>query len=193
MNFTNEGGYDYRYRLLKNIMGLWMIQSVRRELAPDMTFDEVSLAASGADIDTKVDCEDRAFLSPDSMYEAIRGWCAERGLRAPEGVGESAAVIYRSLADSYADNAAELAEATGREFTDLFIIGGGSKDDYLNRLVAQATGMTVHAGPAEAAAVGNILTQMISAGVFSDLDEARNCVGNSFEIKKYEGSAVRYS
>jgi rhamnulokinase len=190
MNFTNEGGYDYRYRLLKNIMGLWMIQSVRRELAPGMSFDEISGAASVSDIDTKIDCEDKAFLSPDSMYEAIRGWCAERGLRPPEGIGETAAVIYGSLAVSYALNAAELSEVTSREFSDLFIIGGGSKDDYLNRLAAKETGMTIHAGPAEATAVGNILAQMISAGVFTNLDEARNCVSNSFEIKKYEGSVA---
>jgi rhamnulokinase len=190
MNFTNEGGYDYRYRLLKNIMGLWMIQSIRRELSPEMSFDEISSAASESDIGTKIDCEDKAFLAPDSMYEAIRGWCAERGLRRPEGVGETAAVIYGSLAVSYAHNAAELAEVTGREFSDVFIIGGGSKDDYLNRLAARETGMTIHAGPAEATAVGNILTQMISAGVFANLDEARDCVINSFEIKKYEGNVA---
>ncbi|MDR1043115.1 MAG: rhamnulokinase [Clostridiales Family XIII bacterium] len=193
MNFTNEGGYGYRYRLLKNIMGLWMIQSVRRELAPDMSFDEISRAASEADIDTKVDCEDKAFLSPDSMHEAIRDWCGERGLRAPEDLGETAAVIYDSLADSYAGNAAELAEVTGREFTDLYIIGGGSKDTYLNGLAAQATGMKIHAGPSEASAVGNISTQMISAGVFSDLDEAKACVSDSFEIKEYEGSPTHVS
>ncbi|MDR1292991.1 MAG: rhamnulokinase [Clostridiales Family XIII bacterium] len=190
MNFTNEGGYGYRYRLLKNIMGLWMIQSVRRELVPGMSFDELSLAASEADIDTKIDCEDKAFLSPDSMHEAIRDWCGDRGLRAPTDAFESAAVIYGSLADSYACNAAELADVTGREFTDIFIIGGGSKDRYLNELAARATGMTIHAGPSEATAVGNILTQMISAGVFSGLDEAKACVRNSFEIKTYEGSAV---
>jgi rhamnulokinase len=188
-NFTNEGGYGYRYRLLKNIMGLWLIQSVRRELAPEMSFDDISRSAMSADIDTRIDCEDRAFLSPDSMYDAIRGWCELRGTRAPEGIGETAAVIYRSLADSYEVNAAELAQLTGRDFTDVFIIGGGSKDDLLNRLTAEATGMTVHAGPAEAAAVGNILAQMISAGVFADLDEARSCVADSFEIRKHEGSA----
>ncbi|MDR1496534.1 MAG: rhamnulokinase [Clostridiales Family XIII bacterium] len=187
MNLTNEGGYGYRYCLLKNIMGLWMIQSVRREIAPGMSFDEIAAAASAAVIDGNVDCEDAAFLSPDSMCGAIRDWRCERGLREPEGVGETAAVIYAGLADSYAANATGLADVTGRQFEDIYIIGGGSKDDYLNGLTARGTGMTVHAGPAEAAAIGNILVQMISDGEFSDLSEARRCVADSFEIKRYEG------
>jgi len=187
LNFTNEGGYGYRYRLLKNIMGLWMIQSVRRELAPQLSFDEVSYAAEKTDIDTVVDCEDQAFLSPDSMYEAVRGWCKERGLRAPEGVGETAAVIYGSLAASYAKNIGELAEITGKDFTDFHILGGGSKDSYLNSLTAERTGLTVHAGPSEATAIGNIIAQMISGGVFSDLNEARGCVADSFGIKEFKG------
>jgi rhamnulokinase len=186
-NLTNEGGYGYRYRLLKNIMGLWMIQSIRRELAPDMNFDDIARAASESGTDTRVDCEDETFLSPDSMYDSIRRWCAQRGLAAPESVGESAAVIYGGLADAYAKVARQLSDVTGRRFTDIFIVGGGSKDDYLNGLTARTTGLTVHAGVPEAAAVGNILAQMISDGVFSDIDEARTCVAGSFEIKEYGG------
>jgi rhamnulokinase len=187
MNFTNEGGYGYRYRLLKNITGLWMIQSIRREIAPGMSFDEIASAAAEADMDAKIDCEDGAFLSPDSMVDAIGSWRRERGLRAPEGVGETAALIYGGLADSYARNVADIADVTGREFSQIFIIGGGSKDDHLNRLVSRRTGLTVYAGPAEAAAIGNIVTQMIADGEFSGMDEARACVADSFAIGRYEG------
>jgi rhamnulokinase len=187
LNYTNEGGYAGTYRLLKNIMGLWMIQSVRSELAPDSGFDEIARAAEAADIDTIVDCEDQAFLSPDSMYGAIRDWCRSRDLRAPEDIGETAAVIYRSLADAYARNAGELTDITGTAFGAFHILGGGSKDSYLNRLTARRTGMTVHAGPAEATAIGNIAVQMISDGVFSDLAEARECIADSFSIKTYDG------
>jgi rhamnulokinase len=190
MNFTNEGGYGYRYRLLKNITGLWMIQSVRREMAPDMSFDDIARAAAEADIDAQIDCEAGVFLSPDSMMDAIGNWRRERGLRAPVGIGETAAVIYGGLADSYACNAEDIAGVTGRDFSQIFIIGGGSKDDYLNRLASRRTGMTVYAGPAEAAAIGNIVTQMIADGEFSGMDEARACVADSFAIGRYEGGEV---
>jgi rhamnulokinase len=187
LNFTNEGGYGGKYCLLKNIMGLWMLQSVRRELAPDMSYDDVALASERAGIDTIVDCEDPKFLSPDSMTGAIAEYCNERGKRAPSGIAETAAVIYGSLAASYAENLSELREITGVDYTDFHILGGGSKDDYLNRLTARRAGMTVHAGPGEASAIGNIIVQMISDGVFADIAEARNCVRESFGIRSYEG------
>jgi rhamnulokinase len=187
LNYTNEGGYGYRYRLLKNITGLWMIQSIRRELAPEMSFDDIAEAAASADIDAAVDCADKAFLSPDSMYGAVRAWCAERGLRQPEGIGETAAAIYGGLASSYAKCIGELSDITGKRFTEFHVLGGGSKDEYLNALAAEKSGMAVHAGPSEATAIGSIAVQMISGGVFSDIQEARACIADSFGIKVYEG------
>jgi rhamnulokinase len=187
LNYTNEGGSGHRYRLLQNSLGLWMIQSVRRELAPEMSFGEVARAAEAAGIDTIVDCEDQVFFAPDSMYGAVRGWCSDHVLTPPEGIGETAAVIYRSLAASYAGIISELAEITGRNFTDIHVLGGGSNVNYLNSLTAKKTGMAVHAGPSEATAIGNIAVQMISDGVFSNINEARSCIADSFSIRKFNG------
>ena len=97
-NFTNEGGYAYRFRYLKNIMGLWMIQSARKELEPKQGFGEICEAAARADIASLVDCNDDRFLAPQSMTEEVQKACAETGQRIPEGIAETACVIYNSLA-----------------------------------------------------------------------------------------------
>ena len=185
-DFSNEGGYDGRILFLKNIRGLWMIQSVRKELANGTSYGEICGMAEASDIQTRVDPDDERFLSPESMTEAIRAYVRERGGRVPEGIGETAAVIYRSLADHYGKTARDLAEVTGRSFTSIHVMGGGSNAGFLNMLTAEATGLPVHAGPAEATAAGNILCQMISDGVFRDLSEARKCIVDSFAIQSYE-------
>ena len=102
-NFTNEGGYSYRYRFLKNIMGLWMIQSVRKELAPDMSFSEICTLAEKEEIISLVDVNDERFLTPDSMVEEVRTACWETMQQVPKTIGEIATVIYNSLANCYAE------------------------------------------------------------------------------------------
>ncbi|MBP5153059.1 MAG: rhamnulokinase, partial [Lachnospiraceae bacterium] len=163
-NFTNEGGYDYRFRYLKNIMGLWMIQSVRKELAGDLSYGEICEGASKLSISSIVDANDSRFLSPKSMTEEIKKACAESGQQVPEGIYELACVIYNSLAVCYRDTVKELSEVTGKKFSAINVVGGGSNADYLNRLTAKATGLKVYAGPTEATAIGNILAQMLSEG-----------------------------
>ena len=184
-NFTNEGGYDYRFRYLKNIMGLWMIQSVRKELAGDLSYGEICEGASKLSISSIVDANDSRFLSPKSMTEEIKKACAESGQQVPEGIYELACVIYNSLAVCYRDTVKELSEVTGKKFSAINVVGGGSNADYLNRLTAKATGLKVYAGPTEATAIGNILAQMLSEGELTDLREARTMVFDSFEIKEY--------
>jgi len=181
-NFTNEGGYDYRYRYLKNIMGLWMTQSLRKELPEKPSYIELSQAAEKAGIDTTLDCNDNRFLSPESMIKEIRDCCAEHGFDIPQTTGELAAVIYNSLAASYKKTCAELGSLTGKNFDTLHIIGGGSQNRHMNKLTVDITGMSVHTGPSEATAIGNIMAQMIARGVFNSLEEARSCVRESFEI-----------
>lgn len=184
-NFTNEGGYEYRYRILKNIMGLWMMQSVRREWNKKYSFAEICDAAKETDIASIVDCQDVAFLAPDSMIEAIKNACRVSGQQVPETVGEIGAVIYNSLAACYATAIKELEEMTGVTYDVIHIVGGGSKDEYLNALTAKATGKPVLAGPTEATALGNLIVQMITAGVFEDLTAARTCIRNSFPIETF--------
>lgn len=185
-NFTNEGGYEYRYRYLKNIMGLWMIQSVQKEIGAGHSFAEICERASACGINSIVDCNDERFLSPKSMVEEVRSACADTGQTVPNGISEVAAVIYNSLAKCYAGTFEELKQMTGRKYFGIHIVGGGSNAEYLNRLTARAVGIPVYAGPAEATAAGNLVVQMIADGEMSGLAEARSCIYDSLPIKVYQ-------
>ena len=183
-NFTNEGGYDHRYRYLKNIMGLWMIQSVKRELVEDYSFAELCrLAEEANDFKSRVDVNDSAFLAPESMVEAIKTYCKESGQDVPKTVGELSCCIYQSLAIGYQKAVEEIENLTGKTYEHIHIVGGGSQAGYLNDLTAKYTGKTIYTGPVEATAIGNLLVQMIKAGDFSDLHAARECVRESFGVK----------
>lgn len=185
-NFTNEGGYEMRFRYLKNIMGLWMIQSVRNELGKKHSFAELcSMAEENKDFPSRVDVNDRSFLAPESMIVAIKEYCKKTDQKEPLTVGELAAVIYESLAACYGQTVREIEQGVKIQYDKIHVIGGGSNAVYLNMLTAHATGKTVYAGPSEATAIGNGLAQMISDGVFGSLREARRCVKGSFDIKCY--------
>lgn len=186
-NFTNEGGYDYRFRYLKNIMGLWMIQSVRHELNDGYSFAELcEMAEACKTFPSRVDVNHEVFLAPDSMIQAIKDYCADTDQKVPESVGEIATVIYQSLAECYGKTVHEIEANTHKEYDEIHIIGGGSNAAYLNQLTANATKKTVYAGPGEATAIGNMMAQMIRDGRFKSLFEARKCVRESFDIKIYE-------
>ena len=187
MNFTNEGGYAGRFRYLKNIMGLWMIQSVRHEYDDKYGFAEIcQMAEEAKDFPSRVDANDECFLSPESMIEEVKDYCRRTGQKGPETLGEIATVIYTSLAECYAKTAKELEEMTGRTFSRIHVVGGGSNAGYLNELTARATGKEVHAGPGEATAIGNITAQMLKAEEFKSIEEARTTIHESFGIKVYQ-------
>ncbi|MCM1065645.1 MAG: rhamnulokinase [Eubacterium sp.] len=185
-NLTNEGGYDYRFRYLKNIMGLWMIQSVKKEIGGSLGFGEISEQASQCTIASIVDCNDDRFLAPANMTEEVRAACRESGQQVPEGLAEVACVIYNSLAQCYGKTIQEIAAITGQDYDRIHIVGGGSNADYLNRLTAKATGLPVYAGPTEATAIGNLAAQMMALGDLGDLKDARACVFRSFPIATYK-------
>ncbi len=184
-NFTNEGGYDYRFRYLKNIMGLWMIQSVKKEIAADLSFGEICDMASESRISSIVDANDDRFLAPKNMTAEVKKACQESGQQVPEGVAEVAAVIYNSLAVCYDKTAKEIEKLTRKSYDAINIIGGGANAEYLNRLTAKYTGKKVLAGPTEATAIGNLAAQMLSAGEFANLQAVRKCIYDSFEVKEY--------
>lgn len=186
-NFTHEGGYDYRYRYLKNIMGLWMIQTLKKELDDAYSFAELCDLASKETISSIVDCQDPCFLAPASMTRALQNYCQESQLDIPDTPGELAAVIYNSLAACYALTASEIEEMMQKEYEAIHIIGGGANADYLNEITAKQTGKDVYAGPTEATAIGNITVQMLATGVFESLGVARQCIKDSFKIKHYRG------
>ena len=186
-NFTNEGGYQYRFRYLKNIMGLWMIQSVRHEQKDAFSFAQLcEMAAENKTFPSRVDVNDDAFLAPANMTKEIQNYCQNTGQTVPETIGEISAVIYQSLADCYQKSVSQLEQNTKREYDSIHIIGGGSNAAYLNQLTANATRKIVYAGPSEATAVGNLMAQMIQEKELENLEEARKCVFNSFEIKTYQ-------
>lgn len=185
-NLTNEGGYDYRFRYLKNIMGMWMINSAKQEIADDMSYADICAMASKTTIASIVPANDDRFLAPKNMTEEVKAACRESGQQVPEGIAEVAAVIYHSLAKCYADTMNEIEEITGKNYDCIHIVGGGSNAVYLNELTAKACGKTVYTGPTEATAVGNVAAQMIAAGELADLKSARTCIFHSFKINKYE-------
>ena len=185
-NLTNEGGYDYRFRYLKNIMGMWMINSAKKEIADDMSYADICAMASKTSIASIVPANDDRFLAPKNMTEEVKAACRESGQQVPEGIAEVAAVIYHSLAKCYADTMNEIEEITGKNYDCIHIVGGGSNAVYLNELTAKACGKTVYTGPTEATAVGNVAAQMIAAGELADLKSARACIFHSFKINKYE-------
>ena len=186
VDLTNEGGYGGKITYLANIMGLWMIQSIRNRLAPDMGYGELCELASKETIGSIVDCQHPDFLSPDDMVSAVQEQCKKTGQTVPGTLPELAAVVYNSLAKCYADKLALIEEMTGRHYDRINIIGGGSNAGYLNMLTAKFTKRAVVAGPAEATAIGNILSQMIKDGVFAGVKEARQCVMDSFEVVTYD-------
>ena len=206
-NFTNEGGFELRFRFLKNIMGLWMIQSIRRELngvdyvagkgagheLADKQWGFGDLIEATREADERasapapqVNVNDDRFLAPDSMIEEIKQACRETGQAVPEGVGELMRCVYASLTSCYADSIAELSALTGRAYTSINIVGGGCQDAYLNQLTADACGLPVYAGPVEGTSLGNLVVQMIGAGEFSGLQQARDVIRSSFDVKVFE-------
>ena len=201
-NFTNEGGAWGRYRFLKNIMGLWMIQSIRRELngvryvegrdgaatkealaklsdyepGRSYSFADLSNIARGENsFTTLVDVNAQRFMNPDSMIGEVMAAASEMG-RAPKTLGELMQCVYKSLAACYADAIRNLSDITGKTYTSLNIVGGGCQDLYLNALTAEATGLEVIAGPVEGTAIGNLIVQMVAAGEFPDLAAARKAI-----------------
>lgn len=181
--FTNEGGYDGRVRYLKNIMGLWMIQSVKAELGGKYSFNDLcDMAMDEESFETVVDVNDQIFLAPESMIGAVKEYCASCALRTPENLGQVMQCIYRSLAKSYGETVRDLEKLTGKTYDAVHIVGGGSKDSYLNRLTAAATGKKIVTGPTEATAIGNLAVQMISGGEIESLAQAKKIIAGSFDI-----------
>lgn len=180
-SFTHEGGVNKRFRYLTNIMGLWIIQSIKKELGGKYSFNDLcDMAMKVGDTEYRINVNDSRFLAPKSMIGAINEACGTADMP----LGELVCCVYHSLADYYAKAIADLKKLTGKPLDALHIIGGGSKDSYLSELTAARLDIPVYAGPTEATAIGNILAQMLSTGVFSSIPEAREAVFNSFDVKK---------
>ncbi len=178
-NFTNEGGVNFRFRFLKNYMGMWLFQNIRKNLNKSMTYDEMMSLAESTKSFSYVDVNDSSFVAPENMIEAVKAY-----LKMPEAtLGYVLNSVYHSLAKSYKDAVDEIESITEKSFFAIHIVGGGCRDKYLNRLTAKYTGKKVTAGPIEATATGNIISQIIYDEKIT-LEEARRIVINSFDIKE---------
>ncbi len=154
-NYSNEGGVGYN-RYQKNIMGMWLVNELKRELCPDAAFPEIIKAAQGSTCEILIDANAPEFLAPKSMKAAFD----EKSGNTLHAVGDYFRCAYRSLAQSYAEALAELEANTGHTYGKLYIVGGGAKNAFLNDLTREATGKEVIALPIEATALGNLKIQM---------------------------------
>ena len=182
-NLTNEGGVHGTTRLLRNVMGLWLLQECRRQWGTEgavHTNEElVALAASAPPDGSLVNPDHPDFVHPGNMPERIRRFCRRTGQRPPGNVAETARCVLESLAMGYRSTLEDLAAATGRPVPLVHIVGGGSRNALLNQLTADAAGVPVHAGPIEATALGNALVQLGALGELHGLEDMRQVVRTS--------------
>jgi rhamnulokinase len=188
-NFTNEGGAFGTIRFLKNMMGLWVLESCRREWQArglDVDYDtllrQVEMIAPPCAL---IFPDDARFFNPPSMLDAIAEQLAETGQRLPDDPPTVTKMILDSLALRYASALRRIESLTNRTISGIHVIGGGSQNDYLNQTTATVTGKPVLAGPVEATAIGNILVQAIVARRFASLAEARQYVASNVHLKKF--------
>ena len=188
-NFTNEGGVNGMIRFLKNIMGLWLLQSCRRVwIKEGHTIDYgelMELAKQAPAFRSLVDPDDISFLNPPDMTQAIADFCKKTDQPVPESHGQYARCVLESLAFKYRYTVENMNEMIDEPIEQVNIVGGGTKNELLNQFVANATGLPVIAGPVEATAIGNILVQAIAKKHIASLEAGREIVKNSFPLLSY--------
>jgi rhamnulokinase len=189
-NLTNEGGVGERFRLLRNVTGLWLLHECRRTWARegnDWTFDElVVMADAAAPLRALVDPDDPSFAAPDGMPARIQAYCTRTGQEPPETPGEIARCVLESIALAHARALARLGDITGAPPPEVHVVGGGARNRLLCQSTADATGLPVLAGPEEATVIGNLVVQALALGELASLDEARSVVRASFPLTLYE-------
>jgi len=188
--FTNEGGIENTIRLLKNIMGLWLMQECRRQWqreGEDLTYDELTdLAKEAEPFAGRLTVDDSAFLAPGDMPKRINEHLAKTAQQTTEDKGQIIRIILESLALRYRTVMEYLEDAAGSKIDVIHIVGGGIQNELLCQFAANALGKKVITGPIEATASGNILTQAIATGQIKSLSDARKIVRKSFELKEYQ-------
>lgn len=188
--FTNEGGVNGTIRLLKNIMGLWLLQECKKHWQKqglDLSYNQLTtLAAKVKPCSSTIDVDNSCFLAPGDMPGRINKYLAQTGQNPIDDKGQMVRTILENLARKYAETINQLEDITGNRLDCLHVAGGGSQNEMLNQLTADATGKIVTAGPVEATAIGNILMQARAAGQIQDLARGRDLVRSSFTLNKYQ-------
>lgn len=181
-NFTNEGGIEKRFRFLKNYMGMWLFQNIRRNIGKTLTYDEMMYEAMNAKNYYYIDVNADEFVAPENMVEAIKKYLGKPDMT----LGEVINSVYHSLARSYKAAIEEVEKISNTKTDVIHIVGGGSKDKYLSSLTAEYTGKKVTLGPVEATAIGNIISQSYMKTKEDTLDNLRNTVRNSYNIEEVQ-------
>jgi rhamnulokinase len=189
-NFTNEGGVEGTIRFLKNVMGLWLVQELRRgwaEAGAELEFGAIcDRAAEAPAFASLFDPNQQRFLAPKDMLAEVRAECGRTGQPSPDGVGAVARAVFESLAMAYRQCIEQIQDLTGRTVACVNIVGGGVQNRLLCQMTADACGVPVVAGPVEATAIGNLLVQAIARGAVSDIAAARQLVRDTAELVTYE-------
>lgn len=185
-NFTNEAGVDGTYRFLKNCMGLWLLQQLRASWPECPEFGPlVRLADQAEPLAALVDADDPVFFQPASMKEALEAWWTSTGQPVPQGPGGYARACIDSLVLVFRKTLEEIQDIRGVKLETLHMVGGGCRNELLCQLTADATGLTVLAGPVEGSALGNLLVQARALGLVAGQKEARSLVERSFPLVEY--------
>ncbi|EJF02234.1 rhamnulokinase [Liquorilactobacillus mali] len=192
-NYTNEWGAYGTYRFLKNIMGLWIIQNIKKELNDQYSFaDLADLAKREPPFQQFIDVNAARFQNPENMIAELQAYCRETKQKVPETPGELAMAVYSNLSLYYARELSILDDILGYHIDSLNIVGGGSNVGLMNQLTATVSGIDVYAGPSEATAIGNIVVQMITKGDILNIYLARQIISDSFEINKFVPEREKY-
>jgi len=190
--FTNEHGAGDTFRLQKNLAGLWPLQELRRrwrQRGDDRSWERLlAEAEAAAPLRSLIDLQDERFVAPVDMEAALRGFCRDTGQPEPHTVGELVRCCLESLALSYRRTLRELRDLTSKAFTNVRIVGGGSRNELLNRFAADACELPVFAGPVEATGLGNVMLQAVAEGYLADIEMGREVVAQSVEVRRCEPS-----
>ncbi|WP_367371217.1 rhamnulokinase [Pediococcus parvulus] len=192
-NYTNEWGAYGTYRFLKNIMGLWIAQSVRHELDDKYTFNELAdMAEQVKPFEQFIDINDERFVNPQNMITELQSYCKETNQKVPTTPGELFQAIYSNLSLFYANELSKLDEILGYHIDTLNIVGGGSNVGLMNQLTSTLANIEVVAGPGEATAIGNIMVQMVASDEVENVNAGRRLIAKSFDLKKYHPETNKY-
>ncbi|NOZ63792.1 MAG: rhamnulokinase [Caldiserica bacterium] len=181
-NFTNEGGVG-KVTFLKNITGMWIFEECRREWNKSL---QELLQVRDIKSSAVIDVDEARFQTPGNMPGKIVSYLKETGQKVPESILETVRILFESLALKYRWVIEKIEKLTGKKYSRIHIVGGGAKNEFLNQLVADVTGKTVYAGPYEATTIGSSIVQMLSLGEISSIEEGREIIRNSFELKLYQ-------
>ncbi len=187
--FTNEGGWDGTTRHLRNIMGMWMLQSIRRDMGKTHSYAEMAEMAAKSTYAHYVDVTDNRFLAPENMIDEVTAALREQNAPAPDDISDLLRAVTLGLAVCYRDSIRDMARQTNQNFTSINIVGGGCQNKTLDQLTADVTGLPVFAGPTEGTALGNLGAQMIAGGDLKDLTDFRAVLKLSADVENYEPKA----